>query len=477
VRRLVVADAVRTAAGVLGDALLLDGDRVVAAGREDALAGPAIETIRHRGVIVPALEDAHLHPGALAASSTGASLGAPPDFDAIRSVLSERAAALPAAAPLTASGLDEHRLAEGRLPHREELDGMVPDRPVLLHRVCGHVAVANTAALEAAGMGPGTPDPEGGSIERDASGRPTGVLRETAIDLVSSVVRDQGPGPGALGAVLDRLAGSGIGSIGAMVPAGSPHWCGIEDELAAFAGRAGALPLDVRVFVMTSDPAALETAAGLLRSPTGDLSFGGWKGFADGSFGGHTAALRLPYADRPGTSGLVRLDRTRDRVLAETALGLGGGVAMHAIGDRAVSEALDLFSDLLRGGADPGALRIEHASLLDEELIARIAELGVVASIQPAFVASDAAWLPDRVGPERSAHVYPFRALADAGIVLVGGSDAPVEDPDPWAGMAAARHRAGFHPEQALDGAEALALFTGGTGRARSRLAPVRYPP
>jgi predicted amidohydrolase YtcJ len=179
--------------------------------------------------------------------------------------------------------------------------------------------------------------------------------------------------------------------------------------------------------------------------------------------------MHEPFADA-ATTGQLRFDAAASQPLAEAALDLGGVVAIHAIGDRANAEVLDFYSELINEGADPNRLRIEHASILGPEEIAAFARLGVTASVQPAFMASETEWLEKRVGAGRLPQCYPLRTLLDAGVPLAGGSDCPVEPPYPLPGIAAARDRCGIVPEEGLTAAEALDLFT--TGAARSLLEP-----
>jgi predicted amidohydrolase YtcJ len=146
--------------------------------------------------------------------------------------------------------------------------------------------------------------------------------------------------------------------------------------------------------------------------------------------------------------------------MARAATMLGGSVAIHAIGDRANDSVLDLFEELIEMGADPERLRVEHASLLTAQAIERMGRLGVTASVQPAFLASESSWLERRLGPERMSRVYPFRSLLEAGVTLIGGSDAPVELPDPEVGIRAAIDRHGINPPESLPEAQAHALFT-----------------
>ncbi len=202
--------------------------------------------------------------------------------------------------------------------------------------------------------------------------------------------------------------------------------------------------------MIASNPGELENAANLLASGPANVSFFGWKAFADGSLGGRTAALYEPYDDDPDNTGILRLDLEQARLMAGACLGLGGTVAIHAIGDRANDEVLDLFEGLVSRGADPARLRIEHASVLAPGAIERMAALGVTASVQPAFLASEVDWLAKRLGP-RVERTYPLEALAAAGVSMIGGSDCPVEPPNPWDGIAAAAGPARLGPGRAMD--------------------------
>jgi predicted amidohydrolase YtcJ len=363
--------------------------------------------------------------------------------------------------PVIGQRLNDEGLAEGRLPTRTDLDDVTGDRPVLLYRYCGHIAVANSAALSLAGIDSDTPDPEAGSFDRDAAGRPTGVLRETAIQNVSQALAPlvKGPPDSALLRAFDELAALGLGSITGIVSVGEPLWCGVTDELDALCRLAPDLPIDVDVLVIAPDPQSLAEAAEKIRRTQGRIRFLGWKDFADGSFGGHTAALHDPFSDRPDTRGIDRLDPEHATLMARAATMLGGSVAIHAIGDRANDQVLGLFEGLIEMGAEPTRLRVEHASLLTEAAIERMAGLGVTASVQPAFLASEEEWLEKRIGEARMSRVYPFRSLIEAGIPVIGGSDSPIELPDPSIGISAAIARPGFDPSERLSPVQAEALF------------------
>lgn len=357
--------------------------------------------------------------------------------------------------------LNDETLAERRLPTASDIDDVISDRPVVIYRYCGHIAVANSAALALAGVGADTPDPEGGGIDRGGAGRPTGVLRETAINLVSSVVGRlvRPPSDDQIVTALGRLPAMGIGSVTGIVSFGAGIWGGSDSELADLIRLAPRLPIDVDVLVITNEPAELVEAKDLIDRAEGRIRFHGWKEFSDGSLGGHTAAMYEPFADRPETIGTNRLNHSQAVRMGKLSFLLGGVTAIHAIGDRANDLVLDVMADLLSEGVDPGMLRVEHASVLADRTIARFADLGVTASVQPAFLASEETWLEKRLGPDRMSRAYPFLSLLEAGVPLLGGSDSPVEHPDPTVGINAAINRHSINPEQALTRAQAEGLF------------------
>ena len=432
---------------------------------------------RHEtGFLVPGLRDAHFHPVTYAASRVVPSLKTASRLVEVAGRLQEAAAGLAPGQLVSAIRLDDEGLSEGRLPTRMDLDAMVADHPVIVHRYCGHIAIANTRALELAGVDHQTPDPPGGSLDRDHQGAPTGVLREMGIELVSLPLRS---GPGVTDEqvveAMHALASVGLTSIGGIVGCGDGPWADLGDQFAQMLRIAHRLPISVRLLVIGTSPEQLRDAArqvGEAGSPR--LSFLGVKIFGDGSLGGHTAAMHEPFADA-ATTGQLRFDAAAARPLAEEALALGGVVAIHAIGDRANAAVLEFFAELIADGADPSRLRIEHASLLGPAELDLFEELGVVASVQPAFMASETEWLEKRIGPHRMSSAYPLRTLSDRSVPLAGGSDCPVEPPHPLWGIAAARDRCGIVPEEALTADEALDLFT--EAAARSMLEPPPLQP
>ena len=472
--KLIVADAVRTANGLTGNAVFVEEGFVAAVGLNSDLARPGLSEERYPGaMITPGLRDAHFHPVAYAVALSGISLKTASNFAEIAERLRAGAGRRGSDVAVIALRLDDETLAEGRLPTRADLDAAVGDRPVLVHRYCGHIAIANSAALHAAGITGETPNPTGGLIDRDAEGRPTGVLRETAIEAVSArlaaVVRVE---RGEIIDALSGLAGLGITSIGAMVGLGDGPWATVVSDATIMLEAAPGLPIRVHSYLITDSGDELRRYAAAMRQPGSKLRWAGLKRFADGSLGGHTAAMHKPFSDDPDETGMLRLTAI-DEELARVCLDLGGTVAIHAIGDLASTRVLDVFEKFVGEGVAGHRMRLEHASVLTPADIGRLAELGVIASVQPAFLASETTWLESRVGPERLARTYAFSSLESAGVALAGGSDCPVEPPDPWAGIALARDRAGIVPEEGLSAESAFRLFTSGGAQALGEPEPL----
>lgn len=468
--QLFSADRYRVPGAPAGDAILVKDGIVTAIGNRDGLSGSESE-IRYEGaVILPGMRDAHLHPVAYAAALRGATLATAADFEELAARLIAAAALAPG--PVLGMRLNEEALAERRLPDRHVLDSAVADRPLLAHRYCGHVAVANSVALALAGIDSASPDPVGGSIDRDADGTPTGVLRETAIELVAE--RFEGSNAVTteeLLSALRRLAAVGITSIGAMLRTGAGAWASLGNEVDVAIAASDEMPIKVAAYVIEEAAETVATNKAKIEAAGPRLEWRGIKRFGDGSFGGHTAAMHERFVD-VDTAGTMRLSAL-DRDIAEESLRLGGASAIHAIGDRACTDLIDMYIELIEGGADPAKLRIEHASVLTADDIARLGRVGVIAAVQPPFMGSEATWLEARLGADRIERTYAFAAMEEAGVTLAGSSDCPVEPPDPWVGMALARDRAGMAPDQAVSAGSALAMYTTGAALALEEPVPL----
>jgi hypothetical protein len=434
--------------------------------------------------IVPGMHDFHLHLVGMARDRRALRVESDRGFEALVAELRRAAAAWPAGAWLRGRGWSEALLAAGRLERLEEAAG---ERPALLYSHDSHSAWASRAARRAAGIHAETLDPHGGRIERGPDGTPTGVLRETATDLVEEVATDLiGPAlDDALDEVLVELAALGVtGATDAgdtTAAAGSGEYAALGESASLLVSARAAL--DGRIRLTVNLPAAAIADAAALNLATGDplpgassLRIGWAKTYLDGALGSRTAATFRPYlGGRASDTGILRCTPEQLDALFSAARKAGIGLAMHAIGDRAVALALEAVgrAPAIRAGAPPD--RIEHAQLVRPEDRQRFAELDVTASLQPLHAPSDRP-LAELLWGDRLADAYPWHALAAAGTRLAFGSDAPIESPNPWVGIFAAVHRSfpdhpgpDWLPRAALAAPVALAAYTRGPGRAMGR--------
>jgi len=444
------------------ESLLLEDGRVVAAGDREAVrrATPAGAEHRELGgaLVLPGLIDAHLHVAELTRMREGLDLSRLDSVEAVVRALAEYAERHPKETVL-ARGWDPERGAERRWPTRRELDRAVPDRPAFVQHVSGHVGVANSAALARAGVDRRTADPPGGRFGREPDGELDGRVFEAALrpfvarpdDLhLPSAEAFQRTGAWALGL--------GLTSVGAM-SVGPEE----ADTLAALSS-AGRWPIRTRAYLHE----ARWTERGLLPATPG-FAVVGVKAFTDGAFGPRTAWLEAPYADDPGNAGMSVASDEHLHALVVAVAARGLGIALHAIGDRALGQALRVLERAPRVGGRPP--RIEHAALTPPAVWPALERVRPALVVQPGFVWSDR-WLGDRLGIDRARWAYAFRTLRAAGHLLAGSSDAPYDPADPWRGLAAAVHRTGRDGASAnaapegLRPEEALALYTVEAGRA-----------
>jgi predicted amidohydrolase YtcJ len=456
------------------EALATRGDRILAAGGEgDCRAALAQAGVRDFArvelagrALLPGFIDTHLHPIGMLYFDLHADLRGVRSIAELQQRLREAAARKPAGEWVLGLQLEDADLAERRLPTRAELDAVSRERPVLVLKHDGHSAAGNGLALAAAGIGASTPDPPGGRIEREPGGAPAGPCREHAAQLLVGAA----PAPGLerlreiARTTFGRLAACGITSAGVILQTdeeGPGGAAGRLESLAMLLLLDDAPFAPYSIFVGKSVEKALAARATPLHDPAAGRRVGGFKIFADGTFGSCTACMREPFADRPSERGYLTLDEdtilARMRAAHEAEL----QICVHVIGDAALERCLELFERLLaEAPARPHRHRLEHASLVPPELLPRIAALGLCISTQPLFIHSEKGWLRRRLGAERARHVYPLRAFLDAGIRVGGASDAPVESTDVLHAIQCCVTREGFETHQALTPAEALALFT-----------------
>ncbi len=453
------------------EALAVGGEAVLDVGpaaRVEALAGAATRRVDLAGrLVVPGFIDNHTHflAGGFQLASVDLRDADTPEAFARR--LGAFAATLPEGRWITGGDWDHERWG-GALPRRDWIDSLTAGHPVFVSRLDGHMALANSAALERAGVTAATPDPDGGAIVRDpATGEPTGVLKDEAMALVRRVLPD--PPEAELDEALERAMAHalahGVTQVHDMGSLGG--WT----DLAVYrrAREAGRLRLRLYAFVPLGTWPRLADYVRENGRGDGWLRWGGLKGFVDGSLGSTTAWFYAPYDDAPETAGLLVTDTTalRQYILQADAAGLH--LAVHAIGDRANDWLLERYAEAVaRNGPRDRRFRIEHAQHLAPAAIERFARQGVLPSMQPYHAIDDGRWAEKRIGPVRIQTTYAFRALLDAGARLSFGSDWTVAPISPLEGIYAAVTRrtldganpGGWVPQQKIGVEEALRAYT-----------------
>jgi predicted amidohydrolase YtcJ len=457
-----------TAGGIRDFSVLVfdDDGRVVAIGDSNLQKRyPEARHIDGRGhFVLPGLIDAHAHLSSQGFLQTSLDLAGTPSLaDAVERI-AEWAAAHPRARFITGRGWNQV-LWEGKaFPTAADIDRRVADRPVWLRRIDGHAGWANSRMLELAGIDDDTPDPAGGRILRDSNGKATGVLIDLAMDIVDARI----PPPEK-----DEIRAAYLAAVESLTALGltGVHDAGISiREAEVLIGMADNGELDMRVYAMLSDA---EENLDALEEPLvayGDdrLDIRSVKLYADGALGSRGAALIEPYSDDPENRGLAFLDTATLEAKVRKANEKGFQVGIHAIGDLGNRQSLDVFELVQHGKPSPLRNRIEHAQVIAPRDLPRFAELGIVAAMQPIHATSDMNMAEDRVGPERIRGAYAWRSLLASGAVIAGGSDFPVELPNPFLGLYAAvtredrdgRPDGGWFPEEAMSRAEALHAFT-----------------
>lgn len=443
---------------------------------------PAAEVDVRGRTVLPGLIDAHLHLEHYARRLTLIDCELPTKRACLEAVAAV-AAQLPPGEWVLGHGWNQNVWEE--YGSAAELDRAAPHHPAYLTAKSLHAAWANTAALKLAEIDRDTPDPEGGSLQRDPRGKPTGILFESAMRLVSRSIPE--PDPGQLAELLipaqSRLLEHGLTGV---------HDFDGPRCLQALQILRERGELQLRVVKNVPAEALAATQAAGLRSGFGDewIRLGNVKAFADGALGPRTAAMLSAYLDEPENRGILLMDREAVSELGIQAAQAGFGLSVHAIGDQAnheVLEGLRIVREYEHSQLLPARRhRIEHLQLLHPDDASRPAELSIVASMQPIHATSDMQ-MADRAWGDRARYAYAWQSQRLAGATLAFGSDAPVEDPNPFLGLHAAltRRRSGdppggasWFPEEALAWAEALAAYTegaafaGGTEQSQGRLQP-----
>ncbi len=460
------------------EAVAVLGDRIVAVGTNneiEAWHGNLTHVVdAGRKLLLPGFNDAHVH-----FVSGGFQLVSVQLTDATSSEefvrrIAEQAKKTPKGEWIQGGDWDETKWKTADLPTREMIDHVTPNNPVFIYRYDGHMALANSMALRLAGVDSKTPEPVGGVIVRDKKGNPTGALKDSATDLVERVIPAYSHEQ-RLKAVTRAMAYAaelGVTSVQNM----NPDYA----DIAVYSELRERGELTTRIYAAPLIPQVDDQVKMGIRHAFGDsyLRIGALKAYADGSLGSRTAYFFEPYSDQKNNSGLLSelmqpLSLMKERMMKADAAGLQ--ICTHAIGDRAISEVLDLYSEIENAHGDADRrLRIEHAQHMAAKDFDRFAQLKVIASVQPYQAIDDGRWAESRIGHDRASRTYAFRTFLDHGVRLAFGTDWDVAPLNPLLGVYGAVTRAtldgknpkGWFPEQKLTVAEAIEAYTMGSAYA-----------
>ncbi len=473
-------------------AIAVQGGKVVALGTDKdmlALKGDHTAMVDLGGAFaMPGFNDAHTHIALAGKQRLTVDLDNVPSLAAMQAKVKAYAATMSPGQWIVGSGWDHTKWASKTLPTRQDLDAVTDGHPAMLGRTDGHIAVANTAALKAAGVTDATPDPAGGKIDRDAEGHATGILREdSAMALVDKMI----PPPAyearrkALELSIQDALSHGVTSVQDF-----SDW----DDWLVLEGmeREGRLPLRVSEWIAFVEPIGVLDSRRASHDPNDPLLHLGFlKAFMDGSLGSRTASLDAPYADDSSNEGIPRFEQEKLNQMAAARAADGFQLGFHAIGDRANDMALNAFAAAEQVGRpanvaapprnpDAGVVtapvkaftakdfrfRIEHAQVVSPGSFQRFEDLGVIASMQPSHLLTDMAWAGARLGPERIKRAYAWKSFLNHGVTLAFGTDYPVESISPFRGLYSAMTRqneAGtqtFEPHEKLTVAQAVYAYT-----------------
>jgi predicted amidohydrolase YtcJ len=468
-------------AGKRSEILAIRGDRIVGVGMKDDIPkfkGADTKIIDLGGhFVMPGFNDAHVHLASAGMEKMNVDMVGAKTLDEFRERLRAKCDAAAPGEWVLGEGWDETLWPVKVPPTRWDLDEVSGDHPVFLFRVDGHIAVANTRALQLASVTVASKSPAGGKIDRDEGGTPTGILREKATDLVRDVI----PKPThekrrqAIELALADLASHGVTS--------AQDFSQWEDfQIYEEIESEGKLTVRITEWLPFDDSIEeLNRKRDSHLASDNMLHTGMLKGFMDGSLGSKTAALLAPYSDDPGNSGIPLYEpeklnaMTKERVLA------GYQVGFHAIGDKGVQMALDAFAEAEKAAkeakvkaADGGTdyrLRVEHAQVTTPQQILRFKELRVIASMQPSHLLTDMNWAESRLGPKRAETSYDWADFLKHGVVLAFGTDYPVEPVTPFRGVYSALTRMSEdgrqkYPGQPLNIEQTIAAYTTGSAYA-----------
>jgi predicted amidohydrolase YtcJ len=454
------------------EAVAVSGGKILAVGAESdcrSALGTGFEEVDLKGAaLLPGFIDTHFHPMLMVYFDMNLDMRGLQGMDDLKKRIRDAAAQTSEKGWIVGLQFDDQELVPPHIPTRRELDEACSERPVVLLKHDGHSVMANTAAIEAAGVNAQTPDPEGGVIDREPDGFPNGIFRESASKILVNAIPIPDMQVFADGAKKSfaKMAACGITSAGFIMQTGEEGPAGTQGafELMLIQMLLEQIPINMFCMLVAEDvDQVLDAMKTPLNAPGKftERTIGAVKYFSDGTYGSHTAYMFEPYADAPDKSGFLihSEEELYRRMFAAHCAGLQ--VCVHAIGDRANRVCLDLFERMQKEHPrDDCRHRLEHASQMTDEIIADIVRLGVVVSTQPMFIHSEKKWLHARLGEQRVKYTYPFRMLIEAGVCVAGASDHPIESIDVLHALELCVTREGFEPQQGISIANAIKMYT-----------------
>lgn len=418
--------------------------------------------------LLPGFIDTHIHPTLMIFFQLNSDLSAVKSMQQLQLILSNKAKDTTNNSWVMGLNFDEQNFTELKLPTRNDLDKASTTVPIIIVRKDGHSMIANTLAMTLANITDETDAPSGGVIERDDMGKATGVFRETAVSLLLKVL----PLPDPMSimqagmSVFKHIISQGVTSIGMILQTDGEGVAGFQGayDVPLMQELAPHIPINLYSLLVCKDAHIInEIKASSLHQQTASVSHkvGGMKFWADGTFSSCTACMITPFTDVPDSKGFLihsHEDMYERMVKAHKA---GEQIAIHSIGDECARVCVDLFDKLLSEyPRENHRHRLEHASLLNPDIIHDIARLKLVISTQPLFIKAEKKWLQQRLGADRTPWTYAFKALLDAGVKVAGASDAPAEDVNILQAIQYCVTRDGFEPQQCISAEQAIKMFT-----------------
>ncbi|MFX1455005.1 MAG: amidohydrolase [Promethearchaeota archaeon] len=447
------------------DSVGIEDEKIVAVGDLENVRkalGEGYTPIDLKGnTLLPGFIDSHMHPISFMFISLNLDVSNFTRLEDLQQFLKETAQKRGEGELIFGFRLKEEIFDIPKLPTRWDLDFACPANPVIILRYDGHIGIVNTKTLDLVGITPDTKVPKGGEIRKNEKGELTGVISENALGIIySTISKYRNPNLEVFQETAESafklLAEKGITSFHGITT--------LERDIPVYQMIQNEVPQSYYSLISIVDPSRLDELKEMsLDNNEDDSRFKTrcWKAYFDGTLGAKTALMHEPFSDAPEKSGFSVVDEEEMLRRMKIAHNSGYQIGIHAIGDKGNRQLVNLYKKLLKESPkEDHRHRIEHASLLTDDVIKDIKKLGLVLACQPPFINSEYTWLEKRLGKKRCKYTYPFRSILDAGIIMASGSDSPIEDPDIISGLHALVTRNGFVPEQCITMEEALKTYT-----------------